>query len=79
MRWQLMCPACGTDAVDRAASSSDEESVTVHPDRDGYDSPIGTRGGYVRIDLTCAQGHGFALVVGNHKGSEIVGVIPRVP
>ncbi|MFF4952566.1 hypothetical protein [Streptomyces chattanoogensis] len=79
MRWQLMCPACGAGEVENVDYAPDHEAVTVHPDRDEYDSPIGTRGGYVRVDLECsAGGHGFALIVGNHKGAEFVGVVPRV-
>lgn len=49
----------------------------VFPDRDDYDSPIGTRGGYVQIDLQCSDGHHFALVIGNHKGAEIIGLARR--
>jgi hypothetical protein len=78
MRWRLNCPACGIDEVERADETADHEAVTVHPDRDNYDSPLGTRGGYVRVDLTCSDGHGFAFVMSNHKGAEFVGVVPRV-
>lgn len=78
LQWKLMCPACGISEVEQAAAGGDHGAVTVQPDRDDYDSPLGTRGGYVRVDLTCAAGHGFALIVGNHKGEEFVGVIPRV-
>ncbi|MBD0671646.1 hypothetical protein [Streptomyces sp. CBMA156] len=75
-QWQLMCPACGDEIIDRANRGPDHESVTVSPDRDEYDSPLGTRGGYVRIDLECSGGHSFAFVIGNHKGAEFLGVIP---
>jgi|GEM_PF-6381164 len=78
MQWQLKCPACGSGEVERADVAGDHEAVTVHPDRDSYDSPLGTRGGYVRVDLTCSDGHGFAFIMGNHKGAEFVGVVPRV-
>lgn len=78
LQWKLMCPACGICEVERAADGGDHGAVTVQPDRDDYDSPLGTRGGYVRVDLTCAAGHGFAFIVGNHKGEEFVGVVPRV-
>lgn len=77
MQWQLRCPACGNDAVDRVDETGDHEAVTVQPDRDDYESPLGTRGGYVRVDLTCSGGHGFAFIMGNHKGAEFVGVVPR--
>jgi hypothetical protein len=78
MRWRLQCPACGSDAVDRVDETGDHEAVTVQPDRDDYESPLGNRGGYVRVDLTCSDGHGFAFIMGNHKGAEFVGVVPRV-
>ncbi|WFB08279.1 hypothetical protein LRS74_15370 [Streptomyces sp. LX-29] len=78
LQWKLMCPACGITEVERAADGGDHGSVTVHPDRDAYDSPLGTRGGYLQVDLTCAAGHGFAFIMGNHKGEEFVGVVPRV-
>lgn len=76
LRWQVGCPTCGAEEVDRE-TGRDHESVMLHPDRDDYDSPIGTRGGYVQIDLTCAEGHEFALVIANHKGAEVVGVVLR--
>ena len=56
----------------------DHQSVTVHQDRDDRDAPNGLRGGYVQIDLCCASGHEYALIVGNHKGSEFVGLVKRV-
>ncbi|MBO8191382.1 hypothetical protein ITI46_06700 [Streptomyces oryzae] len=77
-QWQLNCPACGNEEVEQADVGSDHEAVTVQPDRDSYESPLGTRGGYVRVDLTCSNGHGFAFIMGNHKGAEFVGVVPRV-
>ncbi|WP_097882709.1 hypothetical protein [Streptomyces sp. st140] len=77
VRWQLMCPGCGTQNVENANYAPDHEVISVQPDRDEYDSPIGTRGGYVSVDLECDAGHSFALVVGNHKGAEFVGVVPR--
>lgn len=78
MRWQLKCPACGTDSVENKDFAPDHEVATVHPDRDDCDSPLETRGGYVRVDLTCGEGHGFAFVIGNHKGAEFLGVVARV-
>lgn len=77
MQWQLKCPACGDGAVERADVAGDHEAVTVQPDRDDYESPLGTRGGYLRVDLECSDGHGFAFIMGNHKGAEFVGVVPR--
>jgi hypothetical protein len=43
--------------IDRQDTGGDQVSVMVHPDRDDYDSPVGTRGGYT-----------FSLIIGNHKG-----------
>ncbi|ETA00755.1 hypothetical protein CcI6DRAFT_03788 [Frankia sp. CcI6] len=76
LQWQLRCPSCGADTVDRADFAEDHRAVTVFPDRDDYDSPIGTRGGYVQVDLQCPVGHRFALIVANHKGAEFVAVVP---
>jgi hypothetical protein len=81
LQWLLCCPTCGEEAVDRAGwtqGGGDHEAVTIQPDRDDYDSPIGTRGGYLRVDLECVAGHGFALIVANHKGAEYLGVVPAV-
>jgi hypothetical protein len=47
----------------------------MEPDRDEYVSPVGTRGGFVKIDLSCSAGHRFDLVIGNHKGAEIIGIV----
>ena len=68
---QLYCPVCGSDCIDRL-DYDDTRSVIVHPDRDDYGSPAGTRGGWVQIQLYCQSGHHFDLLAGNHKGSEFV-------
>lgn len=88
--WQLACPECAALEIERGSfdeeagevaydpddeRSSDETSVTVHPDRDSYSSPIGTRGGFVEIRMWCGAGHAFQLVVANHKGAEYVAVV----
>jgi hypothetical protein len=76
--WQLSCPLCGADEVEQGPRAGpDHTAVTVQPDRDGYDGPVGTRGGYVSIALDCAAGHAFELVIANHKGAEYVGVVLR--
>lgn len=68
--WDIRCPECGDSNVE-------ENPAQVFPDRDEYDSPIHTRGGYVQINLICSGGgHHFALVVANHKGAERLEVIP---
>ncbi|MGW2550111.1 hypothetical protein [Streptomyces sp. NPDC001635] len=83
--WRLQCPECAAPEIERGrldengyadeTSRGDAAAVTVHPDKDGYGSPLGTRGGYVEINLWCAAGHNFSLVVANHKGAEYVGVV----
>jgi hypothetical protein len=55
--WRLHCPVCYSADVEQGPGGrGDHPAVTVQPDRDGYDSPIGTRGGYVRIELSCPGG-----------------------
>ena len=62
------------------ASDGDHSAVTVQPDRDRYDCPIGTRGGYVSIELRCLAGHRFDMVIANHKGAEYLGIVaPALP
>lgn len=80
MHWllHLPCPECGEPGVEQTGSDiggGDHEAVTVYPDRDEYDSPIGTRGGYTRIDLWCSMEHHFALIIANHKGTEYIGAV----
>lgn len=75
--WRLACPECGDTCVEQQGPGpGDHAAVTVQPDRDAHDSPIGTRGGYVKIELFCPSGHGFDLVIANHKGCEYVGIVP---
>jgi hypothetical protein len=76
LQWQLRCPECGDENVDRENYAPDHEAVAIQPDRDDYDSPIGTRGGYVQVSLQCSYGHPFAVVIANHKGAEFIGVLP---
>lgn len=71
--YQMACPQCGDRCIDRLGG--DDASVTVTPDRDACDSPIGTRGGFVLIRMFCPAGHGFDLVIANHKGCEYLGVV----
>ncbi|RJL21027.1 hypothetical protein [Bailinhaonella thermotolerans] len=75
VRWQLHCPRCHSPDLDREPPGPDHRAVTLHPDRDEYHSPIGTRGGYVHIALACAYGHEFAVVLANHKGAEYLGLV----
>lgn len=75
--WQMHCPVCEDTIVEQMGPGPDTEAsaVTVAPDRDEYDSPIGTRGGFTRIELFCPVGHGFDLIIANHKGSQFIGVV----
>ncbi|MEV1170141.1 hypothetical protein [Nonomuraea sp. NPDC049784] len=74
LRWLVRCPKCGEENIDRAETGP-HQSVTMHPDRDEYDSPTGTRGGYVQVELTCSGGHDFRLFLANHKGMEYIDII----
>ncbi|MFC8447625.1 hypothetical protein [Kitasatospora sp. NPDC057223] len=82
-QWQVHCPRCAEPSIDRGtinedgtlSQGGDHEAVTVHPDRDNYDGPIETRGGYVEVALYCGAGHAFQLIVANHKGAEYVAVV----
>lgn len=86
VRWMLHvpCPDCGDPGVEQTGPDEgdddhgDHRAVTVHPDRDRYESPIGTRGGYTQIDLWCPAGHQFALIIANHKGIEYIGAVTDV-
>lgn len=82
MQWilHMPCPECGQPGVEQTGphdGDGDHRAVTVHPDRDEYDSPIGTRGGYTQIDLWCPDGHQFALIIANHKGDEYIGAVTK--
>jgi hypothetical protein len=89
LTWRVQCPQCSAPEIERGAldetgslpydpdddSGGDHTAVTVHPDRDAHDSPIGTRGGYVEIRLWCGAGHNFRLIVANHKGAEYIAAV----
>jgi hypothetical protein len=83
LHWLLHmpCPECGEFTIEQTGPGNgddyglDHTAVTVHPDRDSYDSPIGTRGGYTEVDLWCPAGHHFALIIANHKGEEFIGCV----
>lgn len=74
LQWQVQCPVCATSNVEREPFMDDDASVTLHPDKDDYASPIGTRGGFVEVNLACESQHRFQIIVANHKGAEFVGV-----
>jgi hypothetical protein len=73
----LACPEPGCRELGIDRCGGDDFSVTLHPDRDEYDSPAGTRGGYVRIDYHCPSDHQFSLIIGNQKGAEILSMVSR--
>lgn len=62
----LLCPWCKEPTIE------DMGDILVFPDLDGYDSPAGTRGGYIRADLSCCCGAQLSLFTGNHKGAHQV-------
>jgi hypothetical protein len=78
-RWQVLCPVCRNECVEQQGPTGEASAVTVHEDRDEYDSPIATRGGYTQIKLHCPDGHGFDLIVANHKGCQFIGLVPIGP
>jgi hypothetical protein len=68
----LLCPRCfqwgGMESGDRPSC--------IGEDRDEYDSPIGTRGGWTAFDGQCsACGCEWKLYVANHKGMLFLGVV----
>jgi hypothetical protein len=71
--WTIHCPVCGSELIEHDSGS--KASVHVHPDRDEYDSPAGTRGEYILVQLFCDSGHGFDLVTGNHKGQQQLAIV----
>jgi hypothetical protein len=68
----IHCPVCLTCQIE-----DHDNTAIVHEDRDEYDSPAGTRGGYVEIPLECIMGHQIAVLVGNHKGQHYINVVSR--
>lgn len=73
--WQLQCPICGEPVIEQQSNLGGEAAcVTVQPDRDEYDSPIGTRGGYAKIQTFCGNGHGIDIIIANHKGCQFIGL-----
>lgn len=77
LTWHLLCPYCG-DEIEQWGNGDggDETAVTIHSDRDAYDSPAGTRGGYVEIRLECTSGeHRFRMLSANHKGAQYISII----
>lgn len=56
LQWQLHCPECRTDGIER--EGPDHDAITVQPDRDDYSSPIGTRGATSRLILRVPSGTG---------------------
>lgn len=62
--------------MERADETADHEAVTVPPA--GTTTTAHWEPGAGMCASTCSDGHGFAFVMGNHKGSEFVGVVPRV-
>jgi hypothetical protein len=76
MMWWLNCPVCEDYCVEQMGPAGEQSAVTVHPDLDEYDSPVGTRGGWTQVRLFCPAGHGFDLITANHKGSQAIAIVP---
>jgi len=68
----VICPDCGGAAIEWGEG----DAVIVYPDRDEYEpgNPLGTRGGYTVIRMTCTCGARLAIICGNHKGAVHVGL-----
>ena len=62
----VCCAACG----ETYGMEAGETVHAVGPDRDEYDSPAGSRGGWIetRGDCSCC-GQRYSFIVGNHKGA----------
>jgi hypothetical protein len=73
--WQLACPECGETEIEQGAEPGDGDGVTVHPDGEPQDSPIGTQAGFTEFSLACSSGHRFTLVFGSYKGAQFLGVV----
>jgi hypothetical protein len=74
-KWQVCCPMCQNENVDRDGEGGDHTAVTTHEDNDEYGCPLGTRGGWTEVRYTCGNGHSFSLLVANHKGAEYIGLV----
>lgn len=68
----LLCPICREESYMEGGDSP----VEVGPDRDEYESPIGTRGGWLATRPWCSNCWvDFRLVIANHKGTILLGMV----
>ena len=59
------CPACG----EKHGMEGGDTVYDAGLDCDEYDSPAGTRGGWIATQGHCGHcGQRFSFVIGNHKG-----------
>lgn len=70
----ILCPACGEG---HGCMEDGDEIYAIGPDRDEYESPMHTRGGWLETRGVCSGcGTGYSLVLANHKGSLAIGIAP---
>lgn len=63
---RLACPVCG----ETHGMEDGDDVYAAGPDLDAYDSPSGTRGGWIETRGFCSCcSWRYLLVVANHKGS----------
>lgn len=63
----IYCPhGQGLEAGDR---------FVTHADRDEYDSPAGTRGGWAEARCSCTCGVQYRLIIANHKGDLVLSLV----
>lgn len=73
LQWQVHCPRCADAGIERGIAHAEtvvDRAIGTRP------SPIVGDNGWVSVSLHCAAGHGFELVVANHKGAEYITINP---
>jgi hypothetical protein len=71
LQWQVRCPRCADAGIERGIAPAEtvvDRAVGTRP------SPIVGDDGRVSVSLYCAAGHGFDLVVSNHRGAEYISI-----
>jgi hypothetical protein len=73
LQWQVHCPHCADAGIERGIAPAEtvvDRAIGTRP------SPIVGDDGWVSVSPHCAAGHGFDLVVSNHKGAEYITINP---
>ncbi|MGW6912540.1 hypothetical protein ACWGB8_01760 [Kitasatospora sp. NPDC054939] len=66
--WQVHCPRCADAGVERGLPGEDEQPARADADPG--------RARDVWVDMYCAAGHVFHVIVANRKGAEFIGIVP---